>query len=79
MDVNCSERLSGLVRYLAEAGNGSFIVLVDWRGFEEDERTWEPIENIWRDAPAFFKDKLRAMRPSVKLRGRLSRMYDIKL
>ena len=54
-------------------------MLVDWRSFEEEERTWEPIENIWRDAPAFLKDKLRAMRPGVKLRGRLSRKYGIKL
>ena len=64
---------------LAEADDGSFIVLVDWRGFEEDERTWEPIEDIWRDAPAFLKDKLRAIRPSVKRRGRLSRKHGIKL
>ena len=64
---------------LAEADDGSFIALVDWVGFEEDERTWEPVENIWRDAPECLKRKLREMRPSAKVRRSLSRKYGIQL
>lgn len=36
---------------LDEADNGEGLqLLVDWVDFGEDERTREPIENIWRDA-----------------------------
>ena len=64
---------------LAEADDRTYIVPVDWKGFEEDERTWEPVENIWRDAPEFLQGKLREMRPSAKVRRSLSRKYGIKL
>ena len=35
-------QIAGIVR-VAEADDRSLIVLVDWVGFEVDERTWEPL------------------------------------
>ena len=46
---------------LAEADDGIHVVLVDRRAFEEDERTWEPVESIRRDAPEFLQERLREM------------------
>lgn len=41
---------------LAEAEDGEgLLVLVDWIGFEEDGRMWEPIENMWWDARTFLR------------------------
>ena len=40
-------QMAGIVR-VAEADDRSLIVLVDWVGFEVDERTWEPFEEILR-------------------------------
>ncbi|CAN0286125.1 unnamed protein product, partial [Scytosiphon promiscuus] len=42
-DANTQEhfQMAGIVR-MAEAEDRSLIVLVDWVGFEVEERTWEP-------------------------------------
>ena len=42
--------MAGIVR-VAEADDHSLIVLVDWVGFEIDERTWEPFKGIFEAAP----------------------------
>ena len=34
---------------------GIYEVHVQWQGFSEEERSWEPLENIFKDAPAFIK------------------------
>ena len=39
---------------VAEADDRSLIVLVDWVGFEVDERTWEPFKEIFDAAPEFL-------------------------
>ena len=43
-------QMAGIVR-VAEADDHSLIVLVDWVGFEIDERTWEPFKGIFEAAP----------------------------
>ena len=35
-------------------------VFMDWKGFEEDDRTWEPLRIIEEDAPAIVKQFFRA-------------------
>ena len=47
-------QMAGIVR-VAEAEDRSLIVLVEWVGFEVEERTWEPLKvfsrplrNCWR-------------------------------
>ena len=37
-----------------EADDRSLIVLVDWVGFEVDEWTWEPFEEIFEAVPDFL-------------------------
>ena len=46
--------MAGIVR-VAEAEDRSLIVLVDWVGFEIEERTWEPFKNIFEVAPEISK------------------------
>ena len=45
--------LSRSIVRVAEADDRSLIVLVDWVGFEVDERTWEPFKEIFEAAPEF--------------------------
>ena len=54
--------MAGIVR-VAVADDRSLMVLVDWVGFEVDERTWEPFKEIFEAAPEFLSDELR--RPEV--------------
>ena len=42
------------IAHMAEAHDRSVIVLVDWGGFEDDERTWEPLKMIFEAAPEFW-------------------------
>ena len=45
-----------------QADDRSLIVLVDWVGFEVDERTWEPLKEIIETAPEFLAKELRKLR-----------------
>ena len=45
-------QMAGIVR-VAEADDRSLIVLVDWVGFEVDERTWEPFKELFEAAQEF--------------------------
>ena len=45
-------QMAGIVR-VAEADDRSLIVLVDWVGFEVDDRTWEPFKEILRPTRNF--------------------------
>ena len=51
-------QMAGVVR-VAEADDRSLIVLVDWAGFEVDERTWKPLKEIFEAAPEFLAKELR--------------------
>ena len=51
----------------AEADDRSLIVLVDWVGFEVDERTWENFKEIFEAAPEFLAKELRKLRVTVLL------------
>ena len=44
-----------------QADDRSLIVLVDWVGFEVDERTWEPSKEIFEAAPEFLAKELRKL------------------
>lgn len=64
---------------LAEAHDREgLLFLVDWIGFDENERTWEPIEIMWRDAPGFLWTILREICPSARVRSWLSHQYGTK-
>ena len=45
-----------------EAEERSLIVLVDWVGFDVDERTCEPFKEIFEAAPEFLAKELRKLR-----------------
>ena len=59
-------QMAAVVR-VAEADDRSRIVLVDWVGFEVDERTWEPFKEIFEAAPEFLAKELRKLRGLVLL------------
>ena len=70
--------MAGIVR-VAEADDRSLIVLVDWVGFEVDERTWEPFEDIFEAAPEFLAKELRKLRVTRAIAARIKREFDIRL
>ena len=46
-------QMAGVV-HVAESNDPSLIVLVDWVGFDVDERTREPFKEIFEAAPDFL-------------------------
>ena len=56
-----------------EADDRSLIVLVEWVGFEVDERTCEPFEEIFEAAPEFLANELRKLRVTRAIAARIKR------
>ena len=54
-----------------KADDRSPIVLVDWVGFEVDERTWEPFKEIFEAAPEFLAKELRKLRVTRAIAARI--------
>ena len=54
-------------------------MLVDWVGFEVEERTWEPFKNIFEAAPEFLKKELRKVRVTRSIAARITREFGIVL
>ncbi|CAN0312796.1 unnamed protein product [Scytosiphon promiscuus] len=71
-------QMAGVVR-VAEADDRSLIVLVDWVGFEVDERTWEPCKEIFEAAPEFLAKELRKLRVTRAVAARIQREFGIQL
>ena len=65
--------------HVAEDDNGAVIVLVDWDGFDADERTWEPLRKIHSSAPDFVVKELRKLRLTRALKHKLASEYGISL
>ncbi|CAM9863127.1 unnamed protein product [Sphacelaria rigidula] len=70
--------MAGIVR-VAEAEDRSSIVLVDWVGFEVEERTWEPFRNIFEAAPEFHKKELRKVQVTRSIAARITREFGTHL
>ena len=62
-----------------QADDRSLIVLVDWVGFEVDERTWEPFKEIFEAAPEFLAKELRNLRVTRAIAARIKSEFDIQL
>ena len=62
-----------------QADDRSLIVLVDWVGFEVDERTWEPFKEIFEAAPEFLSMELRKLRVTRAIAARIKRYFGIRL
>ena len=54
-------QMAGVV-HVAEADDSLLIVLVDRVGFDVDERTWEPLKEIFETAQEFLAKELRTLR-----------------
>ena len=67
--------MAGIVR-VAEADDRSLVVLVDWVGFEVDERTWE---EIFEAAPEFLAKEVRKLRVTRAIAARINREFGIQL
>ena len=64
---------------VAEADDRSLIVLVDWVGFEVDERTWEHFKAIFEATPEFLAKELRTLRVTRAIAARIKREFGIRL
>ena len=62
-----------------EADDRSLIVLIDWVGFEVDERTWEAFKEIFEAAPEFLAKELRKLRVTRAVAGRIISDFGIQL
>ena len=70
--------MAGIAR-IAEADDHTLIVLVEWVGFDIEERTWEPLKDIHAAAPQFLVSQLRKLRVTRAIALRLERDFGIKL
>lgn len=64
---------------LAEAGDCSAIILVQWVGLGPDGRPWEPLDRIHGSAPEFVRSKLVELRPTRAVRTRLRSAFPISV
>ena len=48
--------------HVAEDDQGDVIVLVDWEGFDAEQRTWESLRKIHSSAPDVVLKELRRLR-----------------
>ena len=71
-------QMTGVVR-VAQADDRSLIVLIDRVGFEVDERTWEPFNEIFEAAPEFLAKELRKLRVTRAIAARIKREFGIRL
>ena len=62
-----------------QADDRSLIVLVDWVGFDVDERTWEPFKEIFEATPEFLSKELRKLRVTRVIAARIKREFGIRL
>ena len=70
--------MAGIVR-VAEAEDRSLIVLVDWVGFEVEERTWEPFKSIFEAAPEFLEKGVRKLRVTRANKACITSEFGIRL
>ena len=70
--------MAGIVR-MAEAEDRTLIVLVEWVGFDVEERTWEPLKKILEAAPEFLEKEVRKLRVTRAIKTRLEEEFGIKL
>ena len=54
--------------------DGSFSVLVDWKGLEQ---SWEPVSTIYSDAPEFLTNKLKKMGLPADVRRALKQRHGM--
>ena len=64
---------------MAGAEDRSLIVLVDWVGFEVDERTWEPSQERFEAAPEFLAKGWQKLRVTRAIAARIKREFGIQL
>ncbi|CAM9872024.1 unnamed protein product [Scytosiphon promiscuus] len=63
--------------HVTEDDDGAIIVLVDWEGFDDEERTWESLRKIYDSAPTFVLKELRKLRMTRALKSKLHAEYNI--
>ncbi|MEP0580138.1 MAG: reverse transcriptase domain-containing protein [Marinobacter sp.] len=71
-------RMNALV-HVAEDDANEVIVLVDWDGFEAEERTWESLRSIYSAAPEFVVKELRKLRMTRALKIKIASEFSIDL
>ena len=70
--------MASVVR-VAEADDRSLIVLVDWVGFEVDERTWGPFTEMFEAAADFLAKGLRKLRVTRAIAAHIKTEFGIQL
>ena len=63
--------------HVEEDDQGDVIVLVDWEGFDAEERTWESLRKIHSSTPDFVLKELRKLRLTRALKRKLASEYGI--
>ena len=71
-------RMNALM-HVAQDDQGDVIVLVDWEGFDAEDRTWDSLRKIHFSAPDFVLKELRKLRLTRALKDKLASEYGISL
>ena len=61
-----------------QADNRSLIVLVDWVGFEVEDRTYAPFSQMFEAAPEFLAKELRKLRVTRAIAARIKSEVGIR-
>ena len=62
----------------ARITNNAIEVLVAWAGFEKEEWTWEPLQQLLEDRKQFVTCQLQNIRLSKLIKTMLARDYQIR-
>ena len=54
-----------------------YVVLVQWKGLDEAESTWEPVSRILEDAPAMLEKQILLLKPSAAFKEGLKKRYGL--
>ena len=62
---------------IRDSDDSGYLVRVRWAGFEEDEDTWQPLSEVYDDAPQFVKQELRKMKLSADVKDKIKKKRNI--
>ncbi|MEO9968198.1 MAG: hypothetical protein ABJF11_20570 [Reichenbachiella sp.] len=64
---------------LRRSTNGNYEAFVNWKGFSEAERSWEPISTLHSSSPSFVIKQLKRLKLPLKTRRALLARHKIKV
>ena len=71
-------KMEGILK-LRRSTNGNYEAFVNWKGFSEAERSWEPISTLHSSSPSFVIKQLKGLKLPLTTRRALFACNKIKV